>query len=222
MRYRPHVPPAVRLDRSFFARESTVVARAILGKRLVSLVGGERVAGDIVEVEVYKRTDSTSHAYRGETQRNRSMFAAPGTAYVYFTYGMHYCMNLTTAPAGTACLVRALIPREGIEVMRARRGMHHKPRDLCRGPARLCVALGIARSIDGVDTCAEDAVVFLEDAPEYSPREIARGPRIGVNGLPKDIAAPLRFYVRDESHVSGPRVVGGASPSAPLRRRRGE
>jgi DNA-3-methyladenine glycosylase len=207
MRYTRHVPTAPRLDRSFFARETTVVARAILGKRLVSVVGGERVGGDIVEVEVYKRTDSTSHAYRGETQRNRSMFSQPGTAYVYFTYGMHYCMNLTTAPVGTAVLVRALIPREGLETMRARRGMHHKPRDLCRGPGRLCAALGIARSIDGIDTCAENALVFLEDAPEFAARKIARSPRIGVSGLPKDIRAPLRFYVRDEPHVSGPRIV---------------
>ena len=101
----------------------------------------------------------------------------------------------------------ALTPVEGIETMRARRGMHHRPRDLCRGPGRLCAALGIARSIDGIDTCAEDALVFLEDAPALSPRRIARSARVGVNGLPKDIAALLRFYVRDEPHVSnGPRT----------------
>jgi len=199
-------PP--RLDRSFYERDTAIVARELLGKRLVSTVGGVRVAGDIVECEAYLLGDSTSHAYRGPTPRNRSMFAEPGTAYVYFTYGMHYCMNLTTEPHGvpSAVLVRALAPREGIEVMQARRGPKHPLRDLCRGPGRLCVALGIAREIDGIDTCAPGALVFVEDAPALRPRRIARTPRVGVNGLPKDIRAPLRFLVRDDPFASaGPR-----------------
>ena len=207
MRYTRAVT-APRLDRAFFARGTAVVARAMLGKRLVSCVGGTRVGGIIVECEAYLVGDSTSHAYRGRTPRNGSMFAAPGTAYVYFTYGMHYCANIATEAEGigAAVLIRAIAPDEGIDVIRARRGMHHKPRDLCRGPGRLCAALGIARSIDGIDTCADDALVFLEDAPDLAPRRIARSPRVGVNGLARDIRASLRFYVRDEPHVSGPRA----------------
>lgn len=198
-----------RLNREFYARETETVARELLGKRLVSLVGGVRVSGDIVECEAYVQGDSTNHAHRGLTDRNRSMFAAPGTAYVYFTYGMHYCMNLSTERegVGTAVLVRAIVPREGIEWMRARRGAKVADRDLCRGPARLCVALGIDRSIDGLDTCDPHARVFVEDGDFVPDDRVARSPRVGVVGRPEDVQAPLRFFVADSPYVSnGPRL----------------
>ncbi|MEI8256377.1 MAG: DNA-3-methyladenine glycosylase [Deltaproteobacteria bacterium] len=197
-----------RLGHDFFDRDPQVVARDLLGKRLVSLIGGVRVAGDIVECEAYGPGDSTSHSFRGATARNRSMFAHPGTAYVYFTYGMHFCMNLTTEShgVGSAVLVRALAPREGIEAMRARRGEHRATRDLCRGPGRLCAALGIVRAVDGIDTCATDAQVFVEDAPAVPPGRIARTARVGVRGAPPDVAARQRFVMRDEPFASGPRI----------------
>ncbi len=205
-------PP--RLDRDFFARDPRLVARELLGKRLVSRIGGVRVSGDIVECEAYGPSDSTSHSFRGPTARNRSMFDRAGTAYVYFTYGMHFCMNLATEAhgVGSAVLIRALAPRDGIDTMRARRGDRASARDLCRGPGRLCVALGIAREIDGIDTCAPDALVFVEDAPALAPRRIERTPRVGVRGEARDVAARLRFVVRDEPFASGPRRKAAASP----------
>jgi DNA-3-methyladenine glycosylase len=168
------------------------------------------VSGDIVETEAYLVGDSTSHGFRGMTDRTRPMFGQPGLAYVYFTYGMHFCMNFSTESEGigAAVLIRALAPREGLELMRLRRGMHHRERDLCRGPGRLTVALSIGRPISGINTCSSDALVFVEDHDlRLSPRRIARGPRVGVTGLPKDVVAPRRFFLVGDEHVSkGPTV----------------
>jgi DNA-3-methyladenine glycosylase len=197
-----------RLPRSFFARETSLVARALLGTRLVSEVGGVRVAGTIVECEAYVQGDSTNHAFRGRTPRNTPMFDRPGTAYVYFTYGMHFCLNLVTEDegVGTAVLLRAIEPTEGVEVMRARRGPRPAGRDLCRGPARLCVALGVDRAINGIDTCAPDALVFVEQGAPVPDAAVAMGPRVGVVGRPHDVQAPLRFFLAGSPFVSpGPR-----------------
>lgn len=212
MRYRSRVQSAGvtrrSIERDFFDRAPGLVARELLGKRLVSMIDGVLVAGDIVECEAYGPRDSTSHAFHGPTARNRSMFDQPGTAYVYFTYGMHFCMNLATEKpgVGSAVLIRALAPRDGLETMRARRGGQHVTRDLCRGPGRLCVALGIARAIDGSDTCGANALVFVAPAPVLASHRIARTPRVGVRGTPEDVRALLRFVVRDEPFASGPRL----------------
>jgi len=192
------------LPRAFFERDAAVVARAMLGTRLVSLHEGVRVGGTIVECEAYRPGDSASHAFRGRTRRNASMFAHGGVAYVYFTYGMHYCMNVSTDSEGigSAVLVRALIPEEGVAVMAQRRGPRVRDRDLCRGPARLCVALGIDKARDGVDTCARGASVFFEAGEQVPARKVARGPRVGVSGSERDVGAALRFSVRDSEWVS--------------------
>ncbi|MHB1854463.1 MAG: DNA-3-methyladenine glycosylase, partial [Acidimicrobiales bacterium] len=145
--------PAVRgrrLPRSFYARDVLEVAPELLNKVLVC---GNR-AGRIVEVEAYRGgEDPASHAYKGPTARNASMFGPPGRLYVYFTYGMHWCANVVCMPEGTAqaILLRALSPLAGLEEMRAARPAARRDRDLCRGPARLCQALGIDRSYDGAD-----------------------------------------------------------------------
>ncbi len=162
-----------QLGREFFARSVHEVAPELVGCTL--LVDG--VGGRIVEVEAYDAGDPASHAYRGQTARNRSMFGPPGHAYVYRSYGVHWCLNLVCGgeSAAEAALVRALEPTVGLERMRARRGLDDE-RLLCAGPGRVCQALGITREHDGL---ALDRPPFglLQDA-ERAP--IARGPRVGL------------------------------------------
>jgi DNA-3-methyladenine glycosylase len=149
------------------------VAPGLIGVTL--LVDG--VGGRIVEVEAYDQEDPASHGYAGRTQRNASMFGPPGHAYVYRSYGIHWCLNLVCEGEGVAnaVLVRALEPGSGLDAMRARRGLE-EPRLLCSGPGRLCQALGITREQDGL---ALDQPPF-ELRAGNAPVEIAAGPRIGI------------------------------------------
>jgi DNA-3-methyladenine glycosylase len=162
-----------RLRRNAFARSVHEVAPALVGATL--LVDG--VGGRIVEVEAYDGEDPASHGFRGETPRNRSMFGPPGHAYVYRSYGIHWCLNLVCDEPGRAeaVLVRALEPTHGLDRMAERRGTGD-PRMLCSGPGRLCEALGITGAHDGL---ALDRAPFrLEPAP--APVEVVAGPRIGI------------------------------------------
>jgi DNA-3-methyladenine glycosylase len=163
----------VRLGREFFARSVHEVAPDLVGCTL--LVGG--VGGRIVEVEAYDGEDPASHGYGGPTQRNRSMFGPPGHAYVYRSYGVHWCLNLVCDEAGKAeaALVRALEPTAGVEVMRCRRVVDDE-RLLCSGPGRLCQALGITAAHDGLPL--DEPPFELLGAP--GPAEVARGPRVGI------------------------------------------
>ena len=189
------------LPRSFYDRDSRVVAPELLGKVLVH--GGCR--GRIVEVEAYAGAeDPASHAYRGQTPRNTTMFGPPGHLYVYFTYGMHWCANAVTGPAGLgqAVLLRALAPLDGIDVMRARRPAATAERDLCRGPARLCQALAIDRSLDGADlTTSEGPGPWIGDDGTPPPSSPGVGTRIGLS---KAVEQPWRWYVAGDRHVSRP------------------
>ena len=140
------------LPRDFFARPTLLVARELLGQRLVRHWEGQRLAGRIVEVEAYIGMDDlASHARFGKTKRNAAMFGPPGCAYVYLIYGMYACLNLVTEAENfpAAVLIRALEPIEGIEIQQQRRGASVALRDLARGPGRLCQALAIDRSLDG-------------------------------------------------------------------------
>lgn len=139
------------LGLSAYDRETPDVAQSLIGLLLISRVGGMVTGGRIVETEAYGKDDPASHAYRGRTPRNATMFGPPGHAYVYRSYGVHWCLNAVTGPIGTgeAVLIRALEPQLGIETMVARRG-RDRLRDLCSGPGRLCVALGISGDLDGV------------------------------------------------------------------------
>jgi DNA-3-methyladenine glycosylase len=164
----------LRLEREFFARSVHEVAPELIGAEL--LVDG--VGGTIVEVEAYDQEDPASHGYNGRTARNASMFGRPGHAYVYRSYGVHWCLNLVCADEGVAqaALIRALEPTRGLDEMRARRGLE-QPQLLCSGPGRLCQALGVTREHDGL---ALDEPPFELLARANEP-EIDAGPRIGIS-----------------------------------------
>ena len=167
-----------RLRRSFFARPSTTVAPDLLNKLFVA---GTSV-GRIIEVEAYMAHDPASHAFRGQTRRNATMFGEVGVLYVYFTYGMHHCANVVTGSVGDgqAVLLRALAPVAGIDEMRARRP-GRADRSLTDGPGKLCQALGLDLRHDGLDLCAPASPVWIGDdglAPPGAPRI---GPRVGIS-----------------------------------------
>jgi DNA-3-methyladenine glycosylase len=165
--------PVRQLPRDFFARSVHEVAPELIGT--VLLVDG--VGGTIVEVEAYDQEDPASHGYRGRTARNASMFGPPGHAYVYRSYGIHWCLNLVCAPEGRAeaALLRALEPTHGLEAMRERRGATDV-RALCSGPGKLCQALGVTRAHDGL---ALDRPPF-ELLARIDVPEVVTGPRIGL------------------------------------------
>ena len=188
------------LPEQFFARDATRVARDCLGRLLVSTIGGRRCAVRIVEVEAYTGPrDAASHAAGWHrSPRNDVMYGPPGFAYVYFTYGMHWCVNVVAAREGfpSAVLIRAGEPVEGIEVMRERRG-RMADRLLAAGPARLCQALGIDAAMNGHDL--RTAPLWLEAGEPVPPALCRRGPRIGIT---KSVERKLRFWVKDHRHVS--------------------
>ena len=195
-----------KLGRSFYARDETLlVARELLGKRLVvPAEDGARVSGLIVETEAYMGPeDKASHAYAGRrTARTEMMYARGGTVYVYFIYGLHHQFNVVTGTEGVphAILVRALEPVEGVDVMRARRGLEDVRR-LTSGPGKLCQALALDRSYNGEDLTRTRA--WIEDAGRtLTPREIARGPRVGIDYAQEYAARPWRFWVKGSPYVS--------------------
>lgn len=193
-----------RLGREFFAQDTLRVARALLGKRLVRVLDGERLSGRIVEVEAYiGEEDQASHARFGRTERNAAMYGPPGHAYVYMIYGVHHCLNLVTGPEGfpAAVLVRALEPLEGIERMRALRP-GRPDLQLTSGPGRLCQALAIDRRFDRADLCAPDSLLFLEEGGPIPESAILSSPRVGVRGDQAALQAQWRFYLRDNPYVS--------------------
>ncbi|MGA0600092.1 DNA-3-methyladenine glycosylase [Caulobacter sp. KR2-114] len=156
------------------------------------------VGGVIVETEAYDAEDPASHAFRGPTARNAVMFGPPGRAYVYRSYGLHWCLNLVCGPQpGAAVLIRALAPTDGLAVMAQRRGLS-AARLLCSGPGRLCQALGITVAQNGL--CVTEPPFELL-APAAPPAEILVGPRIG---LTKGVETPWRFGLKGSPHVSKP------------------
>ncbi|HEX6208245.1 MAG TPA: DNA-3-methyladenine glycosylase [Actinomycetota bacterium] len=164
------------LPRDFYERPSLALARALLGKVVVSELGGARTVGRIVEAEAYRPDDPASHSFRGPTSGNRTMFGPPGHAYVYVSYGIHRCMN-AVARSGSAVLLRALEPLHGLDAMTARRGLEQELL-LCAGPGRLCQALGVTRGEDGVDLTTGEGL-WITDGP--APRRVVRTPRIGIS-----------------------------------------
>lgn len=198
---------ARRLPRPFFRRQPVTVARALLGKRLLSQADGVRTVGTIVEVEAYLGvSDKAAHTYGGRcTARNETMWGDGGYAYVYFVYGMHHCVNVVAGTTGdpVAVLIRALEPCEGLPAMAVRRPNASHPTDLCSGPAKLTAALGIDRSMDGADL-VKGTLLYLEATSTRAlpSRRIGVGPRVGIGYAEDWVSRPLRFWVRGNPHVS--------------------
>jgi DNA-3-methyladenine glycosylase len=192
------------LSRSFFLDPPDVVARALLGKLVLRSEAGELLAGRIVETEAYfGADDAAAHAFAGRTARNEVLFGPPGHAYVYFVYGMHYCLNVSCEPKGQAgcVLIRALEPVAGLERMAELRGLAFtQPRLLASGPGRLCQALNITRlAHNGVDVCdPRSELVFAEDGA--AAPEVVVGPRVGIR---KAVKRAARYCVEGNSFVSG-------------------
>jgi DNA-3-methyladenine glycosylase len=189
------------LSRRFYARPPLVVARALLGRLLVLDTRTGRLVGRIVEVEAYGGTgDPASHAWRGETRRNRTMFGPPGHAYIYFTYGMHHCLNVVTGAAGTASavLIRALVPVSGVAAMMRRRGVV-APERLARGPGCVTRALGLTGADDGADL-TRGPIWLAALPPRRGGRRIAAGPRIGIS---RAVGRRWRFFLEGHPCVSG-------------------
>jgi DNA-3-methyladenine glycosylase len=186
-----------QVPRSFFARDSRIVAPELLNKLLVR---GERV-GRIVEVEAYAGAeDPASHGFKGPTARNEVMFGPAGHLYVYFTYGMHFCANTVCGDVGmsSAVLLRALAPLEGLDLMRAARPTAKRDKDLCSGPAKLCQAFGIDRELGGVDLVDGDDVRVLDDGVP-PPDEPGVSPRIGITLA---VDEPWRWFVSGDPNLS--------------------
>ena len=200
------------IPRDFFARHSVEVAPDLLGCVLEHETAAGLVAVELTEVEAYAgRSDPASHAYRGKTPRNAVMFGPPGHAYVYFTYGMHFCVNvvcLGEAGSASAVLVRAGAVIAGEDLARARRTRGEArvtSRDLARGPARLCQALDIDRSLDGADVCTADSPLRMLTGASTPARSghIVTGPRVGVSSAAE---IPWRFWFEGEPTVSAYRA----------------
>jgi DNA-3-methyladenine glycosylase len=188
-----------RIARVFFGQDTLKVARELLGQRLVRVEGhGRRLSGRVVETEAYVGSEDLGcHARHGRTARNESMWGPPGHAYVYFTYGMHWMLNIVTEQAGypAAVLIRAIAPEEGLRTMRRRRRVGSDAR-LTDGPAKLCQALGIGRSFDGADLCRPGAALFFEHLPRVVERGVTCSPRVGLNSVPEPWKSiPWRFRI---------------------------
>lgn len=190
------------LDRDFFDhRPVDEIAPALLGCVFSRVTPEGEVAVRLTEVEAYSgEIDPASHAFRGLTARNGVMFGPPGHAYVYFTYGMHFCVNLVCGPVGTASavLLRAGEVVIGQELAAARRP-RSAFRDLARGPARLCQALGIDRTLDGTDVCSESSGLVIRAGEAVDPGLVRSGPRTGVS---TGRETPWRFWIDGEKSVS--------------------
>jgi DNA-3-methyladenine glycosylase len=191
------------LDRAKLPVDTAELARFLIGKLVVRTLTEDVAAGRIVETEAYLIGDPASHAYRGETARNRVLFGERGHAYVYLAYGSAWMLNVSseTPGVGAGVLIRAIQPTDGVAIMEHNRGTA-RALDLARGPGRLCAALAIDRRLDGVDLCSPGPLWLGSD--DRPPGEIGQSTRIG---LTRAADRELRFYVRGNPFVSGPRAL---------------
>jgi len=217
------VPAEPALSRALFDRPVLEVAPDLLGVTVEHRSPAGLVAVRLTEVEAYDGSqDPGSHAFRGETPRNAVMFGPPGHVYVYFTYGMHWCMNLVCGPPGraSAVLLRAGEVVVGQDLARTRRTTSRSSQDLARGPARLTVALGVDGSCNGADATLARSAVVVRRWAQVDVAAVRTGPRVGVAG--DGAGHPWRFWIEDERTVStyraavsrrrDPRASGRLSP----------
>lgn len=196
-----------KLSRDFYLREDTLaVARDLIGKLIVVPDGRRRISAMIVETEAYLgEIDKAAHSFGGRrTQRTEAMYAAGGTVYVFFVYGMYYQLNVVTGPADHphAILIRAAEPINGIEIIRERRGKM-PDRNLTSGPGKLCIALGIDKTFNGENFRGKR--IWLENFREFPDTEIIAGPRIGIDYAEEFAEMPWRFRLKNNQFVSGSR-----------------
>ena len=188
----------MRLPPSFYDRSVHEVARDLIG----CVVRHGETAGRIVETESYHMEEPACHAFAGVTERTRTLYGEPGHAYVYFSYGIHSLLNAVAEPegVGAAVLIRALEPVDGIEVMRARRGLE-RPEELCSGPGKLTQALDIGLSLNG-SSLVDGPIELLTREPGARAPRVVTGERVGIT---KAVELPWRFCDADSRHVSRPR-----------------
>ena len=181
--------------------DTAELARYLIGKVLVHELPEGRLSGRIVETEAYPVGDASGHAFRGQTNRTRSLWRERGHAYVYFIYGNWYCLNVTSESEGTGAgvLLRAIEPIDGVDIMERLRGTT-RLHDLARGPGRLAVAMDVNRHHDGIDLCT-DKRLWLGSIPQ-PPEAIGASVRIGIT---REVDRPLRFFERGNTFVSGPK-----------------
>lgn len=183
------------LPRDFYNRPTLTVARELIGARLVRILDGVKLVGLITETEAYiSQKDLACHARAGLTPRTQVMYGEPGHAYVYFTYGNHWMLNVVTEREGfpAAVLIRAIQPIEGVEVMSGRRN----GRDTF-GPGKLCQAMGIGRSENGVDLTETSSGLWIEAGIQVPNKVVTKGPRVGLNSTPEPwLSKPWRFLVK--------------------------
>ncbi|HEX2267556.1 MAG TPA: DNA-3-methyladenine glycosylase [Actinomycetota bacterium] len=193
------------MPRSFYARPATVVARDLLGRLLVRPLPDGTLVGRIVEAGAYQEDDPASHSFRGLTPRTEVMFGPPGHLYVYFTYGMHFCMNVVTGRdgEGSAVLLRAVEPVEGIELMRKHRAVRDD-RLLCSGPGRLTQAFLIGRAQNGIDLVKGEEM-FVSAGEPMLRSQVGQGPRIGIRAATD---RPWRLFENGSPFVSRARSSG--------------
>ncbi|MFX1435451.1 MAG: DNA-3-methyladenine glycosylase [Promethearchaeota archaeon] len=193
----------IRLNREFFNRHTIEVAKELLGKYIVRKTKRGNMIGKIVEVEAYLGpSDKACHSYNyRKTERTKPMYMKPGTLYIYFIYGMYYCLNVVTEPEGLPCavLIRKLYPIDGIEIMKKNRkakiGKNYK--NLTNGPAKLCMALNITKSeFNGKDSCDSNSILFFTWGENFNPNKIILGKRIGIEYAQEDKDKLLRFTLK--------------------------
>jgi DNA-3-methyladenine glycosylase len=192
------------LARAEMPVDTAQLARFLIGKIVVRILAEGMAGGRIVETEAYSIGDLAGHAYRGLTARNRALFLERGHAYVYLAYGTSFMLNVSseTLGVGAGVLIRAVEPTDGIAIMQRNRSRIERVRDLTRGPGRLCAALEIDRRLDGIDLCQAGPLWLGSDG--QAAGEIGQSKRIGIT---RAADSPLRFYVRGNAFVSGPRAL---------------
>ena len=188
------------LSEDFFNASTVEVAQSLLGKLLVHQTEQGCLVGKIVETEAYLKDDPAAHTYKGKTKRNRAMFGPPGCAYIYFIYGMYYCLNCTTNVdgIGEGVLIRALEPIIGIDLMKKYRKVHHE-KDLCSGPGKLTIAMGISMTDYGLSFIKQSSKLRIEAALNQEDFEIVKTNRVGLS-VAKEV--PHRFYIKGNTFIS--------------------